>query len=170
MPTPYDPDKLADATLALLGAFEFDNGRAWKRHDFDVMDRLHAEGMISNPRNRYESVHLTPEGLKRAKALADAWFGASPPTPRTNESLSSLANLGPKSAAFLTAAGIHSVEELASLGSVAAFAKVKQVEPKASLNLLWALEGALTGISWQEVAREHRTSLLLALETHERNT
>ena len=44
------------------------------------MDRLHAEGLISNPRNRYESVYLTPEGLKRAKALADAWFGASPPT------------------------------------------------------------------------------------------
>lgn len=84
--------------------------------------------------------------------------------------LASLPNLGPKSAAFLTAAGIHSVEELVSLGSVAAFAKVKRVEPKASLNLLWALEGALTGISWQEVAREHRTSLLLALETHERNT
>lgn len=62
---------------ALLGAFEFDNGRAWKGYDFDVMDRLHAEGMISDPRNRNQSVHLTPEGLARAKALADAWFGAS---------------------------------------------------------------------------------------------
>jgi DNA transformation protein len=44
---------------------------------------------------------------------------------------------------------------------------VKKVEPSASLNLLWALEGALTGLHWQEVAKEHRTSLLLALETHE---
>jgi hypothetical protein len=44
------------------------------------MARLHAEGMISDPRNRYESVHLTPEGLTRAKALADTWFGTSPPT------------------------------------------------------------------------------------------
>lgn len=79
MPTPYDPDKLADATLALLGAFEFDDGRAWKGYDFEVMARLHAEGMISNPHNRNASVHLTPEGLTRAKALADAWFGASSP-------------------------------------------------------------------------------------------
>ncbi|WP_338414761.1 DUF6429 family protein [uncultured Sphaerotilus sp.] len=80
MPTPYDPDKLVDATLALLGAFEFDSGRAWKGYDFDVMARLHAEGWISDPRNRYESVHLTPEGLTRAKALAAVWFGASSPT------------------------------------------------------------------------------------------
>ena len=35
------------------------------------------------------------------------------------------------------------------------------------VNLLWALEGALTGLPWQAVARDHRTSLLLALETHE---
>jgi hypothetical protein len=34
----------------------------------------------------------------------------------------------------------------------------------ASLNLLWALEGALSGLSWQTVTREHRLSLLLALE------
>ena len=33
-----------------------------------------------------------------------------------------------------------------------------------SLNLLWAMEGALTGVHWQVVAREHRASLLLALE------
>ena len=48
-------------------------------YDFEVMARLHAEGMISNPHNRNASVHLTPEGLTRAKALADAWFGASSP-------------------------------------------------------------------------------------------
>jgi DNA transformation protein and related proteins len=78
-----------------------------------------------------------------------------------------LANLGPKSAEFLATAGIRSFEELAALGSVAAFVKVRSVEPKASLNLLWALEGALTGLHWREVAKEHRTSLLLALESHE---
>jgi DNA transformation protein and related proteins len=82
-------------------------------------------------------------------------------------SLTSVANLGPKSASYLAAAGIKSFKELESLGSVAAFAKVKKVEPRASLNLLWAIEGALTGLHWREVAKEHRTSLLLALESHE---
>ena len=64
-------------------------------------------------------------------------------------------------------AGITSIEQLKHLGSVRAYSMVKKVEPSASLNLLWALEGALTGLHWQEVAKEHRTSLLLALETHE---
>ncbi len=95
---------------------------------------------------------------------------AQAPTPKAvvvpaeTAPLASLANLGPKSAAFLAAAGIHTREQLAALGSVAAFAKVKQLEPRASLNLLWALEGALSGLHWRVVASEHRTSLLLALE------
>lgn len=75
-------------------------------------------------------------------------------------------NLGPKSAAALKAAGIDSIATLRALGSVPAYARVRGVWPAASLNLLWALEGALTGLRWQEVAREHRTSLLLALEQH----
>lgn len=82
--------------------------------------------------------------------------------------LSDLPNLGPKSQQLLGLAGIASLEQLRSLGSVAAYALVKKRGGQPSLNLLWALEGALTGLSWQEVAREHRTSLLLALEHHER--
>ena len=78
--------------------------------------------------------------------------------------ISELPNLGPKSQAALAAAGITTVAQLRSLGSVAAYAKAKQAGSNVSLNLLWALEGALTGLRWQVVAREHRTSLLLALE------
>ena len=81
--------------------------------------------------------------------------------------LAAVANLGPRSAEALVAAGISSVDELKRLGSVAAYAKVKQAEPRVTLNLLWALEGAITGLPWQVVAKEHRTSLLLALETLE---
>lgn len=82
-------------------------------------------------------------------------------------SIDQLPNLGPKSKAMLSAAGITSIDQLRRLGAVEAFARVKMSNAKASLNLLWALEGAVTGLHWQEVAREHRTSLLLALEQHE---
>ena len=82
-------------------------------------------------------------------------------------SLTRLSNLGPTSAQFLIRAGITTHERLARLGAVKAYAMVKRVEPRASLNLLWALEGALSGLHWQEVARTHRTSLLLALEAYE---
>lgn len=81
--------------------------------------------------------------------------------------LAALANLGPKSAQALIGAGITSVAQLRSLGSVVAYAKVKQHEPKVTLNLLWALEGALSSQAWQTVAKEHRTSLLLALEQYQ---
>ena len=88
------------------------------------------------------------------------------PTPR---SLGDLQNLGPKSQAMLAAAGIHSLEQLRTLGSVRAYLRVKSTGANASLNLLWALEGGLTGLHWQVVAREHRLSLLLALEATQGN-
>jgi DNA transformation protein len=65
---------------------------------------------------------------------------------------------------MLAGAGIKSVAQLKRLGSVRAYAMVKKSGVHASLNLLWALEGALTGLPWQVVAKEHRLSLLLALE------
>ena len=75
-----------------------------------------------------------------------------------------LPGLGSKSQAMLAGAGIKTVAQLKRLGSVRAYAKVKATSTNASLNLLWAMEGALTGLPWQVVAKEHRLSLLLALE------
>lgn len=71
---------------------------------------------------------------------------------------------------MLARAGIQSLERLRELGSVAAYCMVKRADGRASLNLLWALEGAITGDDWRTVARLHRTSLLLALEEHEQRT
>lgn len=73
-------------------------------------------------------------------------------------------NLGPRSAAMLEAAGITTLEQLRSLGAVEAYVRVARSGARPSLSLLWALEGAITGEPWQRVAREHRTSLLLALD------
>jgi len=70
---------------------------------------------------------------------------------------------------MLARAGITSVEQLRKVGSVAAYVKAKRANGNVSLNLLWALESALSGEPWQKVARLHRTSLLLALEAHEKN-
>jgi DNA transformation protein len=90
------------------------------------------------------------------------------PQPAFYDDLGRLHNLGTKSQVMLNAAGIHTLADLHRLGSVAAYLQVKCQGGNASLNLLWALEGAISGLHWQEVAREHRTSLLLALEDAER--
>ena len=62
--------------------------------------------------------------------------------------LAALPNLGPKSQAMLAGAGITTLDELRHLGSVVAYARVKATGVNASLNLLWALEGALCGQRW----------------------
>jgi DNA transformation protein len=81
-----------------------------------------------------------------------------PATQAASRSLARLANLGPKSAQFLRNAGITSHEQLKQLGSVKAYSIVKHVEPSASLNLLWALEGALSGLHWREVRLQRSTA------------
>ena len=78
-------------------------------------------------------------------------------------------NLGPRSAQMLAAVGITTPDQLRALGPVSAYVKAKRAGQPVSLNLLWALEGALTGVHWQQVARERRTGLLMALEDHERH-
>lgn len=89
--------------------------------------------------------------------------------PPGDGAIAALPNLGPKSQTMLALAGITHEAQLRELGAVAAYARVKAVEPAASLNLLWALEGALSGLRWQEVARHRRTSLLLHLEQVQRD-
>lgn len=79
-----------------------------------------------------------------------------------------LRNLGPASLAMLRSAGIASETDLRALGAVQAFIAVKRAGCRPGLNLLWALEGALSDRAWQVVAREDRLSLLLQLEDAER--
>ncbi|WCE05830.1 DUF6429 family protein [Pseudoxanthomonas sp. JBR18] len=71
----YDQTRIEDAVLALLATFSFDGGRAWKGFDFDVMDRLHAQGLIDDPKGRSKSVYLSPEGLERGLKSAERLFG-----------------------------------------------------------------------------------------------
>ena len=78
--------------------------------------------------------------------------------------LCQLRGLGPKSAGMLVAAGIRSAGELRRLGAAAAFLRVREAGQTPSLNLLWALEGALTDSAWTAVAKRERTRLLLELE------
>jgi hypothetical protein len=66
----YDMVQVEEALLALLGVFEFENGRARKRYDFATKDALHEKELITKPRGRPESVYLTDEGLRRGKELA----------------------------------------------------------------------------------------------------
>ena len=73
-------------------------------------------------------------------------------------------NVGPKSAAWLRQVGVRTLEDLRAVGVIETFMKVKRAGFKPSLNLLYALEGALVGCHWQEVPQERRAELLQAAE------
>lgn len=60
-----------------------------------------------------------------------------------NAPIEALLNLGPKSGQWLREAGISTIADLERLGPVVAYRLVKQLQPKASLNLLWALTAGL---------------------------
>ena len=71
----YDEKLIEDAVLALLATFSSDSGNTWKGFDFEVMNRLHEHGFISDPVNRNKSIWLTEEGLERGRQIADQLFG-----------------------------------------------------------------------------------------------
>ena len=75
-----------------------------------------------------------------------------------------LRNIGPKSAAWLRQVGLHSRADLAAVGAVDAFMRVKRAGFKPSLNLLYALEGALLDCHWQEVPEPRRVQMVQAAE------
>ena len=78
-------------------------------------------------------------------------------------------DIGPKSGEMLRAAGITTLSQLREIGAVRAYVMVKRAKCNPSLNFLWGLESVITGEHWRGVAKNHRASLLLALEETERH-
>ena len=77
-----------------------------------------------------------------------------------NLPVSSLRNLGPKSAMILAEAGIRTIGELRALGAVKAYARSKALHPKSvSLNLLWGLAAGLGDRDWRELSSSEKVRL-----------
>ncbi|WP_149194280.1 TfoX/Sxy family protein [Luteimonas suaedae] len=73
-------------------------------------------------------------------------------------------NIGPKSAAWLRQVGLRTREDLEAAGPVEAYMRVRRAGFRPSLNLLYALEGALLDCHWQEVPEARRQQLVEAAE------
>ncbi|MGE3802049.1 MAG: TfoX/Sxy family protein [Candidatus Kapaibacterium sp.] len=68
-------------------------------------------------------------------------------------------NLGPVSLGWLQEIGIVEIDDLRRIGAVPVYLEIKKRHPKASLNLLWGLEGAVQDIHWMEVTAERKREL-----------
>ena len=73
-------------------------------------------------------------------------------------------NVGPKSAAWLRQVGVRTHEDLVRVGPVEAFLKVKRAGFRPSLNLLYAMAGALDDCHWTDLPEDRRSQLILELE------
>jgi hypothetical protein len=74
----YDRERVDEMVLALLWLTTFRKepaARAWKGHDWDALDRLHAKGYISDPESKAKSVALSEEGERLSRELFARHFG-----------------------------------------------------------------------------------------------
>jgi hypothetical protein len=83
-----------------------------------------------------------------------------------------LRNLGPRAEGMLATVGIRTAKALRERGALEAYLALRRAGHSQSLNLLWALVGALEpwpeGRDWREVARSPaRLSLMLEVEARD---
>jgi hypothetical protein len=74
-------------------------------------------------------------------------------------------NMGPKSKEWLASVGIHTLDDVAALGVVETYRRVKAAYPeKVSLNLLYGLQAAMLDIPWNELPPDIKAELKKQVE------
>lgn len=69
-------------------------------------------------------------------------------------------NIGPKSSEWLASVGVHTLDDVAKLGVVETYKRVKAAYPeKVTLNMLWGLQAALLEIRWNELPPDIKQEL-----------
>lgn len=86
---------------------------------------------------------------------------------QSHSDLLELKNLGAASVNILHAIGINSHDELKQVGAVEAYAKIKARGIHVSKVMLYALEGALSNVHWNDLEPELKESLLEEANRHE---
>ena len=78
----YDTNKVDEMALSLMHLTTFGEKqggvvyfRSWKSLDWDILNRLHEKGYISNPVGKAKSVGMTDEGEKLSRELFEKFFG-----------------------------------------------------------------------------------------------
>ena len=74
-------------------------------------------------------------------------------------------NMGPKSSEWLASIGIHTLDDVSTVGVVETYKRVKAAYPdKVSLNLLYGLQAALLDLPWNELPADIKAELKKQVE------
>ena len=115
-------------------------------------------------RNQAVIIHTATGGHLRALEAIFADVGFSASESQLSAPIENLPNLDKTSAAWLREAGVSTIHDLNRLGPDVAYRLVKQRQPSASLNLLWALAAGLMGKDWRELTDDEKRPLLAELQ------
>lgn len=77
IPENTDKEKLAEVALAVLWLSVHGDkysARVWKSLDWDLLDILHENGWVYDPKNKAKSVGLTKDGEKLAEEFFEKHF------------------------------------------------------------------------------------------------
>ncbi len=86
----------------------------------------------------------------------------------TDCELLNLKNLGMASVNILRAVGINSREDLASVGAVEIYCRIKNRGIQVSKVMLYALQGALMDVHWNDLTAKQKAQLVEQAEQAER--
>jgi hypothetical protein len=92
-------------------------------------------------------------------ALVGVFYIFTPANHPIMSELTNHINIGKDTEAKLIQTGIDTFEKLAAAGAEKAFLQVLTIDPGACLSFLYGLEGAITGIKWNEIPYERKQEL-----------
>jgi DNA transformation protein len=76
-----------------------------------------------------------------------------------SDSVESIINFGPKSTEWLNEIGIFTWDDIDRIGVLEVFVRLKRVNPKISLNMLWALYMGHQGKHWNDITPKEKQTL-----------
>jgi len=84
--------------------------------------------------------------------------------PTSNQELLQLKNLGMASVNILHAIGINTYADLQKIGAVEAYRRIRSRDINVSKVMLYALQGALMNIHWNDLPPDLKARLVLEVE------
>ncbi len=87
--------------------------------------------------------------------------------PKNPADIVRLKNLGPASREWLKAIGITTLDDLKALGAVEVYFRLRDRGFPVSLNMVYAVQGAIMGVHWNALPGELRDELKVAVRLRE---
>jgi DNA transformation protein and related proteins len=134
-------------------------------HDKDLLEQIAGLVLQKNLGDGQTPLSLEALGFRPTLLGRPLEHTKLPVAPnRSDLALADVPGLGGKSAAILAECGITSAAQILGSDAFALYAQLKQKHPKATRHFLYVFLGFQSQKSWQDVAKDDKTMVLMRLE------